>query len=125
MKRICEAAVLLIGTLGWWGFVYPDLCLTEETCEQEYEGAKDYEENLPVNGEMAKPARKIKEINDSFDPKRSLTGKDKEKPAEISGTEAPSFCACFTLEFINTVQRVPRSIGCSANRAAFAKSSTP
>lgn len=86
MKRICEAAVLLIGTLGWWGFVYPDLCLTEETCEQEYEGAKDYEENLPVNGEMAKSARKIKEINDSFDPKRSLTGKDKDKPAEISGT---------------------------------------
>lgn len=63
MKKICEAAILLIGTLGWWGFVYPDLCLTEETCEQEYEGAKDYEENLPVNGEMAKPARKIKEIS--------------------------------------------------------------
>ena len=50
------------------------------------EKKKDYEENLPVNGEMAKSARKIKEINDSFDPKRSLTGKDKDKPAEISGT---------------------------------------
>ena len=79
MKKLYETALILFGTLGWWGFVYPDLCLTEETCEQEYEGAKDYEENLPVNGEMAKPARKIKEINDSFDPKRSLTGKDKEK----------------------------------------------
>ena len=32
-------------------------------------------------------------------------------PAEMSATAAPSFCACLTLEFINTVQRVPRSIG--------------
>ena len=45
-------------------------------------------------------------------------------PAEISATVAPSFCACFTLEFINTVQREPRSIGFSANNATFAKSLT-
>ena len=44
--------------------------------------------------------------------------------AEISETGAPSFCACFTLEFMKTVQRVPRSMGCSANRAACAKSCT-
>ncbi len=42
MKRVCEAVVLLIGTLGWWGFVYPDLCLTEETYER-FE--QEYEEN--------------------------------------------------------------------------------
>ena len=43
-------------------------------------------------------------------------------PAEISCTVAPSFCACFTLEFIKTVHLVPRSIGWGAKRASFAKS---
>ena len=42
----------------------------------------------------------------------------------MSATVAPSFWACFTLEFMNTVQRVPRSVGFSANRASLAKSST-
>ncbi len=36
MKKICEALVIMIGTLGWWGFVYPDLCLTDDVYEQEY-----------------------------------------------------------------------------------------
>lgn len=35
MRKIYETAVILIGTLGWWGFVYPELCFTEETCGQE------------------------------------------------------------------------------------------
>lgn len=30
MRRLFEAAVIIIGTLGWWGFVYPELCLTRE-----------------------------------------------------------------------------------------------
>lgn len=30
MRRLFEAAVILTGTLGWWGFVYPELCLTRE-----------------------------------------------------------------------------------------------
>ena len=42
-------------------------------------------------------------------------------PAEISETDAPSFCACLTLEFIKTVQRVPRSTGAFANKASLAK----
>ena len=37
---------------------------------------------------------------------------------------SPSFCACFTLEFMKTVHLVPRSIGCCAKTAAFAKSCT-
>lgn len=37
MKKIYEVALILIGTVGWWGFVYPDMCLTEDVCEQEYE----------------------------------------------------------------------------------------
>lgn len=35
MRKIFEAAVIVIGTLGWWGFVYPELCLTEDAYEQE------------------------------------------------------------------------------------------
>ena len=47
-----------------------------------------------------------------------------ERPAEMFSIDAPSFCACFTLEFMNTVQRLPRSTGLSANRPSFAKSGT-
>lgn len=35
MRKIYETAVILIGTLSWWGFVYPELCLTEDAYEQE------------------------------------------------------------------------------------------
>ena len=45
-----------------------------------------------------------------------------ERPAEIFSMEAPSFWACFTEEFINTVQREPRSTGLSAKRPSLAKS---
>ena len=45
MRKICEAVAILIGTVGWWGFVYPDLCLTADTCEA-YE--EDAEESDPV-----------------------------------------------------------------------------
>ena len=44
-----------------------------------------------------------------------------ERPAEIQSKPAPSFCACLTLEFINTVQRLPRSTGCFAKSASCAK----
>ena len=36
---------------------------------------------------------------------------------------APSFCACLTEEFMNTVQREPRSMGCLANRPSLQNSS--
>lgn len=35
MKRFYETALLLIGTLGWWGFVYPELSAVTGTCVQE------------------------------------------------------------------------------------------
>ena len=35
--------------------------------------------------------------------------------------DAPSFCACFTEEFIKTVQREPRSTGCSARQPQLRK----
>ena len=34
-----------------------------------------------------------------------------DRPAEMSSMEAPSFCACFTDEFINTVHLEPRLTG--------------
>ncbi len=36
--------------------------------------------------------------------------------------DAPSFCACLTDEFMNTVQREPRSTGWSELRAAWVNS---
>lgn len=35
MKRILETAMLLMGTLGFWGFVYPEFSLTEENYRTE------------------------------------------------------------------------------------------
>ena len=39
------------------------------------------------------------------------------RPAAMSPTVAPSFCACFTRLFMNTVQRLPRSTGRLASMA--------
>lgn len=33
MRKIFETAVILMGTIGFWGFVYPELTMTEETYE--------------------------------------------------------------------------------------------
>ena len=41
----------------------------------------------------------------------------------MSSIEAPSFCACLTEEFMNTVQREPRSTGCVELSAACVNSS--
>lgn len=38
MRKLFETAVILLGTIGWWGFMYPELCLTEDVYEQAYEG---------------------------------------------------------------------------------------
>ena len=46
------------------------------------------------------------------------------RPAAMSPTVAPSFCACFTRLFMNTVQRLPRSTGRSALMAVCANSAT-
>lgn len=45
MRKIYETAVILIGTLGWWGFVYPELCLTQDAYEQEAETERTETEN--------------------------------------------------------------------------------
>ena len=45
-----------------------------------------------------------------------------DSPAEMSSTLAPSFWACFTLEFMNTVHREPRFTGFWVNSPRRAKS---
>lgn len=35
MRRFLGTAMLFGMTLGWWGFVYPELCLIPEESEQE------------------------------------------------------------------------------------------
>ena len=54
--------------------------------------------------------------------KMALRTTAQESPAAMSPTETPSFCACLTLEFMKTVQRVPRSTGEGAARAAATNS---
>lgn len=48
--------MIVLGTLGWWGFVYPELCLLEtsyeEACEKETEEGLWDEEETEVNGEI-------------------------------------------------------------------------
>ena len=49
---------------------------------------------------------------------------EKLSPAAMSGTPAPSRRHCLTLEFMNTVQRVPKSQGASEKHAMRANSAT-
>ena len=51
MKQFLGTTILLVGTMGWWGFVYPDLCLTPEYCETAEKTATD-EQTTKVKGWM-------------------------------------------------------------------------
>lgn len=44
MRKLYETAVILFAAIGWWGFVYPDMCLTEDVYEQEYEEEQTQEQ---------------------------------------------------------------------------------
>lgn len=50
MKKVLETAMILMGTLGFWGFVYPELCLTQETSSIESE--EDVENFLDGEGKI-------------------------------------------------------------------------
>lgn len=55
MRRIYEAAVILVGTLGWWGFIYPELSMVMENCAQEAEAeAQETEAEVQVQAEETK-----------------------------------------------------------------------
>lgn len=55
MRKIYETAIILIGTLSWWGFVYPELCLTEDAYEQE---AGADAEGVPCGRQMTRKEEK-------------------------------------------------------------------
>lgn len=57
MRRIFETAVILAGTLGWWGFIYPELCMTEGTCETVSE-----ENEIPEETDLSGKYRDIDEF---------------------------------------------------------------
>lgn len=51
MRKVFEAAVILMGTLGWWGFVYPELCLTEDVYAREAQAGQM--ENVRIKSRIA------------------------------------------------------------------------
>lgn len=63
MRRVIGTAILLIGTLGWWGFVYPELCLTQDTYEITEDAGPaepcDMEDYLNMNGKIRIKSRLI------------------------------------------------------------------
>lgn len=102
MKRVFEAIMLLVGTLGWWGFVYPDLCLTEDTYKQEYEeyekyeDYEDYEANERLEERQAEggkvtealklfPDAEIDSKKEKYNKKEAVTEENKGKPAISPG----------------------------------------
>lgn len=37
MRKFCEAIIIFLTTVGWWGFIYPELSMTPESAVQEAE----------------------------------------------------------------------------------------
>ncbi len=57
MKRFLGTVMLFSMTLGWWGFVYPELCLTPEECVEEQtediqEHAEGQEETICIKSRL-------------------------------------------------------------------------
>lgn len=77
MKRILEMAVLLMSTLGFWGFVYPELCVVGDAIETEGEtiGESEQEDVYDfLNGE-GKIRIKFKTIEYVYQVKEKTDGK--------------------------------------------------
>lgn len=58
MKRFYETAVILIGTLGWWGYVYPELSLTQQAYVQETESNRLTEADGQTESEAEETVRR-------------------------------------------------------------------
>lgn len=81
MKKLIETAVILVGTIGWWGFVYPELCLTQDVYEQAYEDAiggvteENSENRMPESENKAsKSGNERPEVPESEMPKEHTEG---------------------------------------------------
>ena len=64
MKRFYETAVILIGTLGWWSYVYPELSQTQQAYVQEAESGIQESGTGTRKAEMCKkkPRKSVQEI---------------------------------------------------------------
>lgn len=78
-----QTAVILIGTLGWWGFVYPELSAVTENYVQE---SSDEE----TNGDACNEEGERSEV------------KDGETVGTASGEESASFAARLIKDLGNT-----------------------
>lgn len=75
MRKIYETALILIGTIGWWGFVYPDMCLTEDVYEQEYEEEQEKSTDSELMNLKQAPARaELPSENAEEDAKKEQSG---------------------------------------------------
>lgn len=69
MRHFIETAVIVMGTLGWWGFLYPELCMTQEAYElvEEYEAGDELArgEKVCIKSKAVEYLFLIKEKTDS------------------------------------------------------------
>ena len=63
MKKLYETAVILIGTLGWWGYVYPELSMTSGAYVEEAE-CNEQEEDVD-NADASWSSKKGEEAGES------------------------------------------------------------
>ena len=59
MKKLYETALILFGTLGWWGFVYPEFCLSGDRYEQEASAGEETEEQESSEMEAQTDGKKV------------------------------------------------------------------
>ena len=58
MRRIYEAAIILVGTIGWWGFIYPELSMVTENYAQEAEAEAQETEDKKQDERAQMPGEK-------------------------------------------------------------------
>ncbi|MCM1135585.1 MAG: hypothetical protein NC400_08415 [Clostridium sp.] len=58
MRKICEAVLIFLGTVGWWGFVYPELCLTGEAYEEQEQPQEEPEADEACEGQTQEELQK-------------------------------------------------------------------
>lgn len=75
-KKWIEVAVIVIGTLGWWGFVYPELTITEDTYIQE-SADQEEKEGLCIKSRLLEYILGKDEVEGVFLPSGRKKGKPK------------------------------------------------
>lgn len=84
IKKVYEAALLFVGTLGWWGFVYPELCPDGQVYEEE---ALPEEKEDEIPEEMRFPRQRSLQEKESAltaSPKASSIPVQRETTADLA-----------------------------------------